>query len=241
MSRLDSPLPAGGDDRRAGAIIVAGGQGQRMDGVDKLFLPLLGEPLLSYTLAAFEASAVVHSMVLVLSASNLDRGKELIRERGFQKVTKVCEGGDTRQESVRLGLEQLAPLPWVIVHDGARPCLEPGIIERGLKEAARWGSAVAAVPITDTLKIVQKHGMVRETPDRRAFWAAQTPQIFPWDVLTDAHRQRDVTTTDDASLVERMGHPVHVYFGSYSNIKVTTREDALMAEALLKRREESCL
>ena len=238
---MDSPLPAGGDDRRAGAIIVAGGQSQRMEGVDKLFVPLLGEPLLSYTLAAFEASAVVHSMVLVLSASNIDRGKELVSERGFRKVVKVCEGGDTRQESVRRGLEQLAPLPWVIVHDGARPCLEPGIIERGLKEAARWGSAVAAVPVTDTLKIVQKNGMVRETPDRRAFWAAQTPQIFPRDVLTDAHRQRDVSTTDDASLVERMGHPVHVYFGSYSNIKVTTREDALMAEMLLKRREESSL
>lgn len=236
---MDSPLSAGGGDRRAGAIIVAGGQSERMDGVDKLFLPLLGKPLLSYTLAAFEASAAVHSMVLVLSASNLDQGKEMVRERGFQKVSKVCEGGDTRQESVRLGLEQLAPLPWIIVHDGARPCLEPGIIERGLKEAARWGSAIAAVPVTDTLKIVQKNGMIQETPDRRAFWAAQTPQIFPRDVLLDAHRQQDVTTTDDASLVEKMGQPVHVYFGSYSNIKVTTREDALMAETLLKRRAES--
>lgn len=238
---MDSPLPAGGGDRRAGAIIVAGGQSERMDGVDKLFLPLLGKPLLSYTLAAFEASAAVHSMVLVLSASNLDQGKEMVRERGFQKVSKVCEGGDTRQESVRLGLEQLAPLPWIIVHDGARPCLEPGIIERGLNEAARWGSAIAAVPVTDTLKIVQKNGMIQETPDRRAFWAAQTPQIFPRDVLMDAHQQQDVTTTDDASLVERMGQPVHVYFGSYSNIKVTTREDALVAEALLKRRKESSL
>ncbi len=236
---MDNPLPAEEDDGHAGAIIVAGGQSQRMDGVDKLFLPLIGKPLLSYTLAAFEASTVVHSMVLVLSASNLDQGKELVREDGFQKVTKVCEGGDTRQESVRLGLEQLTPLPWVIVHDGARPCVEPGIIERGLKEAARWGSAAAAVPVTDTLKIVQKDGMVRETPDRRAFWAAQTPQIFPRDVLMDAHQQRDIATTDDAELVERMGHPVHVYFGSYSNIKVTTREDALMAEALLKRRKES--
>ena len=108
-----------------------------------------------------------------------------------------------------------------------------------MKEAARWGSAIAAVPITDTLKIVQKDGMVRETPDRSAFWAAQTPQIFPRDVLMDAHRQPDITTTDDASLVERMGHPVHVYFGSYSNIKVSTSDDALMAETRLKRRAES--
>ena len=239
MPGLDSRLPAGGSDRRAGAIIVAGGQSQRMDGVDKLFLSLLGKPLLSYTLTAFEASAVVHSMVLVLSASNLDQGNELVLKHGFRKVAKVCEGGDTRQESVRLGLEQLAPLPWIIVHDGARPCLEPGIIERGMKEAARWGSAIAAVPITDTLKIVQQDGMVQETPNRSAFWAAQTPQIFPRDVLMDAHRQPDITTTDDASLVERMGHPVHVYFGSYSNIKVTTREDALMAETLLKHRAES--
>jgi 2-C-methyl-D-erythritol 4-phosphate cytidylyltransferase len=210
-----------------------------MDGVDKLFLPLLGKPLLSYALAAFEASAVVHSVVLVLNASNLDQGEELVRKHGFLKVTSVFEGGDTRQESVGLGLEQLPPLPWVIIHDGARPCLEPGVIERGMKEAVRWGSAIAAVPITDTLKIVQKGGTVRETPDRRSFWAAQTPQIFPRDVLMDAHRDPDVTTTDDASLVESRGHPVHVFFGSYSNIKVTTREDALMAETLLKRRAES--
>ncbi|MSQ21760.1 MAG: 2-C-methyl-D-erythritol 4-phosphate cytidylyltransferase [Dehalococcoidia bacterium] len=222
---------------RAGAIIVAAGQSSRMNGVDKLFLPLIGIPLIAHTLAAFEAAPSIQSIVLVLSQANVEQGKALVKQHGFAKVRQVCLGGESRQDSVRRGLEHLAPHTWVVIHDGARPCVEPELIERGLKEATRWESAVAAVPVKDTIKIVGDQGMVLETPDRQKLWAAQTPQVFPWDLLQKAYRQTGVDATDDAALVERMGHPVHIFLGSYANIKVTTREDVLMAETLLRRRE----
>ena len=237
MSRFASPQPGGPVDRRAGAVIVAAGESRRMEGVDKLFLPLLGAPLLSHTLAAFEAVPWIQSIVLVLSAANLERGKALVREHGFGKVDEICAGGERRQDSVWRGLEHLAPCSWVVIHDGARPCVEPQLIERGLEEAMRWGSAVAAVPMKDTVKVVSGQGEVRETLDRRRLWVAQTPQIFSWEVLHRAHQQQDIAVTDDAALVELLGYPVHVYFGSYTNIKVTTREDGLVAETLLRRRE----
>jgi len=208
-----------------------------MEGVDKLFLPVLGAPLLSYALSALQAVPQIESIVLVLGDGNLERAKVLVDDRGFSKVHHVCIGGERRQDSVWRGLQLLSPFPWVVVQDGARPCLEPELVVRGLEEAARWGSAVAAVPMKDTVKVVNGKGAVQDTPDRRSLWAVQTPQIFSWDVLHEAYAQRDVTVTDDSALVERAGYPVHIYFGSYSNIKVTTREDSVIAEALLRRRE----
>jgi len=216
---------------------LAAGQSRRMDGPDKLFLPLLGAPLLSHTLAAFEAAQSVVSVVLVLSLTNLEQGKALVQKRGFAKVQQICLGGPRRQDSVRAGLEHLAPQPWVIVHDGARPCVEPDLIERGLAEAARWGSAVAAVPAKDTVKLAGDDMTVQKTLERRNLWLAQTPQIFAWDVLHQAHRQADIDVTDDAALVERLGHPVHLYLGSHANMKVTTPEDVLIAEAFLRSRK----
>ncbi len=222
MSRFSSPQPGGNVDRRAGAVIVAAGESRRMEGVDKLFLPIHGAPLLSHTLAAFEAVPRIQSIVLVLAPANMERGKELVRQHGFAKVSEVCPGGERRQDSVRLGLERLAPHPWVVIHDGARPCVEPQVIERGLEEAVRWGSVVAAVPMKDPVKVVRGQGEVQETLNRRGLWSVQTPQVFPWEVLHQTHQQQDVTVTDDAALVELLGYPVHVYFGSYANIKVTT-------------------
>ena len=235
--------PEGGGtdaERRAGAIIVAAGGSTRMNGLDKIFISILGEPLLSYTVAAFEAAPSVESITLVLSADNLGRGEALVREKGYRKVRQVCVGGEQRQESVRRGLDAMSPLPWVVVHDGARPCVDPELIERGLTEAIRWGSAVAAVQAKDTVKMVSGNEQeVEETLDRSKVWLAQTPQVFSWDVLCKAHAQEGVSATDDAALVEGMGHRVHVYSGSYANVKVTTREDVLFAEAILRDRERS--
>ncbi len=226
--------------RRAGAIIVAAGGSTRMNGADKMFIPILGKPLLSYVLTAFEAAPSVESVTLVLSADNLDRGEALVREKGFRKVRQVCVGGEQRQESVRRGLEAMSPQPWVVVHDGARPCVDPELIEQGLTEAIRWGSAVAAVQARDTVKVVSGNEQeVEKTLDRSKVWLAQTPQVFSWEVLHKAHAQKGVAATDDAALVECMGHPVHVYSGSYANVKVTTREDALFVEAILRDREGS--
>ncbi len=172
-----------------------------MDGPDKLFLPLLGKPLLSYTLDTLQRVNGVQEVVLVLGRSNLEQGRALVAERKFHKVISVCLGGPRRQDSVRLGLQEFSPCDWVVVHDGARPCVEPELVERGLEEARKWGSAVAAVPVHDTLKSADSEDRVVATMDREGLWAAQTPQIFPSETLMEAHEQVGETGADDAALV----------------------------------------
>ena len=239
MSPVPSPHIGGPAGNRVGAIVVAAGLSRRMDGPDKLFLPLLGRPLLVYTLDTLQSVDCVQEVVLVLSQSNLEQGRALVTGREFHKVTSVCLGGPRRQDSVRLGLQALSPCDWVVVHDGARPCVEPELVERGLEEARKWGSAVAAVPVHDTLKSADNEGRVVATVDREGVWATQTPQVFSWEALLEAHSQVGETATDDAALFERLGQPVHLYTGSRTNIKVTTRDDLRMAEAVLRHRGEA--
>ncbi len=219
---------------KTGAVIVAAGRGTRMGGVDKTFAPLLGVPLVAHTLDRFESSPRVDQIVLVLAADSLDRGRTLVQERGYHKVAHVCAGGQRRQDSVRNGLELLSPCDWVMVHDGARPCLDDDTLQRGLDAAAECGSAVAGVPVKDTIKLVSPDQMVRETPDRSSLWAAQTPQVFRYSLLLEAHRTCTGDVTDDAAMVEALGHPVKMFQGSYENIKVTTAEDLAIAEVFLR-------
>ena len=207
-----------------------------MGGVDKTFAPILGIPLVAYTLAQFEAFPPVTEIVLVLSADHLEQGRRLIRAHNYQKVTRICAGGERRQDSVRCGLEALPPCQWVIVHDGARPCLDQPMLQRGLAAVQETGAAVAGVPVKDTIKVVSPQKRVLDTPARETLWAAQTPQIFRYELLLEAHRRCTQTVTDDAAMVESLGHPVKMFLGSYENLKVTTPEDLTIAEALLKGR-----
>ena len=220
-----------------GVVVVAAGESQRMSGVDKIFTPVLGQPLIAHTIEAFEASPLVGGLVLVLSAGSVKLGLELVRKRGWNKVTAVCQGGARRQDSVRLGLEQLAECSWVAIHDGARPCVEPELLERGVEAARETGAAVAAVPSRDTVKVISIHGFVESTPPRETLWTVQTPQVFRYALLLEAHHEFQETVTDDATMVEGLGHKVKVFEGSYSNLKVTTPEDLVIAESLLKERE----
>ena len=217
-----------------GVVIVAAGRSTRMGGVDKTFAPILGLPLVAHTIDRFEASPQVDQVVLVLAAESLDRGRKLVLERGYRKVAHVCAGGERRQDSVRNGLELLSPCDWVLVHDGARPCLDQAMLERGLNAATECGAAVAGVPVKDTIKLVSPDQMVQETPDRSLLWAAQTPQVFRFSMLLEAHRTCTADVTDDASLVESLGYPVKMFQGSFQNIKVTTAEDLVIAEAFLR-------
>ncbi len=205
-----------------------------MGGVDKTFAPILGLPLVVHTLDRFELSPLVHQIVLVLAKDSLDLGKQMVQQRGYTKVTNVCAGGRRRQDSVRFGLELLTACEWVMVHDGARPCLDEGMIQRGLEAAAELGSAVAGVPVKDTIKVVSTNQTVQETPDRSLLWAAQTPQVFRYRTLLDAHYACTQDFTDDAAMVESMGHPVKMFLGAYENIKVTTADDLVIAETFLK-------
>jgi 2-C-methyl-D-erythritol 4-phosphate cytidylyltransferase len=217
---------------------VAAGRGLRMGGADKLLAPLAGRPFLAHTLAAFQACAAVGRVVLVIAPERLDDGRRLVREGGFDKVTAVCAGGERRQDSVRAGLEALGPCEWVVVHDGARPLVTARLIEEGLAAARETGAAICAVPVSDTIKEVAASGEVERTVRREGLWLVQTPQVFRYDLLLEAHRQARIEATDDAALVEAMGGRVRVYMGSPRNIKVTTPEDLALAEALVKEERE---
>ena len=218
-----------------GVVVVAAGRSTRMGGVDKTFASVLGLPLIAHTLDRFEWFAPVNEIVLVLAEDSLETGRELVESRGYRKVGHVCAGGERRQDSVLNGLERLAPCDLVMVHDGARPCLDEDVLERGL-DAGRDGAAVAGVPVKDTIKRVSASGLVEETPDRSLLWSAQTPQVFAYDLLMQAHAACARPVTDDAAMVEALGHPVRMFQGSYENIKVTTADDLIVAESFLRAR-----
>ena len=221
-----------------GAIIAAAGQSRRFGEGDKLFAPLAGRPLILHTLMAFEVCRAVDRVVLVLAAESLERGRRLVAEAGFDKVAAVCSGGPRRRDSVRLGLEALGECRWVVVHDGARPLVTAALIEAGLAAAAETGAAIAAVPLVDTLKEAAEDGLITRTLDRRNLWAAQTPQVFDYELLCEAHRLAANDATDDAALVEALGRRVKVFPGSPRNLKVTTAADLALAQALLAESEE---
>lgn len=223
---------------RVGAVIAAGGSSRRMDGIDKIFAAVAGQPVLWHVLQVFQACGAVGQVVVVLSEASVERGLRLVKEGGFSKVTAVCAGGHRRQDSVAEGLKRLDRCGWVLIHDGARPCLTADLIERGLEEARQTGAAIAAVPLKETIKVVDAEGRIESTPRRESLWAAQTPQVFRFDLLAEAYRKTTQEVTDDASLVEASGHKVRVYMGLYDNIKVTTPEDIALAETILRMRRE---
>ena len=225
----------------AGAVIVAAGRSSRMGGVDKTFAPLLGAPLIAHTVERFEAHPGIGEIALVLAGESVARGRELASSRGWRKVTQVCAGGERRQDSVYNGLTALSPCDLVMVHDGARPCLDDATLERGIEAAIEHGAAVAGMPVKDTIKRVSPGLLVEETPERARLWQAQTPQVFRYGLLLEAHRLCGADVTDDAAMVESLGHPVRMFEGAYENIKVTTAGDLAIAEAFLRDILESPL
>jgi len=207
-----------------------------MAGVDKVFAPLGGKPVLARVLDAFEGCDLVDQIVVVVSGKNLEPCRRLITEEGWPKPIEVCAGGKRRQDSVAAGLSRLNHCHWVVIHDGARPLLTRDLIERGLKAAEETGAAVAAVPVTDTIKVANGDRIVHQTPPRQNLWAVQTPQVFRYGIISEAYQKAKEEVTDDASLVEQLGYKVKLYMGSYDNIKITTPDDLLIAEAWQQKR-----
>ncbi len=220
-----------------GAIIVAAGSSQRM-GVDKTVLPLRGKPLIAWSADVCQACDLVTQMVIVLNKANFDAVEKLAVERGWSK-SRLCLGGARRRDSVRQGLDLLEGCRWVVIHDGARPFLTAELIRRGLEAAQETGTAIAAVPAKDTVKFCDVDMAVRRTLPRDMIWMAQTPQVFRFDIIAEAHARIKDDVTDDAELVERLGYTVRIYMGSYSNIKITTREDFLLAEIIAGENDAS--
>ena len=221
------------NSRRIGVVIVAAGISQRMSGLDKIFLPLADKPVIAHTLQAFGNLPTVDAMALVVSDKNLTAGAQILSELGLSKRVAITIGGDRRQDSVRNGLVLLSECDIIIVHDGARPFVNADIVDRGLLAVEKTGAATAAVPIKDTIKEVDTLDMmVVSTLERTHLWAAQTPQVFGYRQLKNAHESISYDVTDDASMIECMGGTVKLFMGSYQNIKITTPEDVVMAEAI---------
>ena len=222
-------------DNKIAAIIVAAGESQRMGGVDKMFALLGGKPVLARVIDTFQSCKSVDQIVVVINRENLEKCQRLVAVQGWSKVTGVCPGGERRQDSVAAGLKQLTQCEWVVIHDGARPLVTVDLIDRGLEAAGETGAAVAAVPVTDTIKLAGDNMIVMGTPPRRNLWAVQTPQVFRFDIITKAYQQAETEVTDDATLVERLGYKVKLYMGAYDNIKITTPDDLVLAEVLWQK------
>lgn len=223
------------NQQKAGAVIVAAGSSQRMGGVDKVFA-LLGEKMvLARVVDTFQGCDSINRIVIVLSKANLKRGEQLAAGQSWSKVTDICSGGERRQDSVVAGLSLLSDCDWVVIHDGARPFVTGDLIEQGLETARETGAAIAAVPVTDTIKVAGDDQIVQGTPPRQSLWAVQTPQVFRFDIITEAYRQLKYEVTDDARAVEQLGYKVKLYMGSNSNIKITNPDDLALAGILRKK------
>jgi 2-C-methyl-D-erythritol 4-phosphate cytidylyltransferase len=222
---------------KLGIVILAAGTSQRIAGINKLFAPLSGKPLLAWSVDTCQRYSLVQQIVLVLNNKDWARGQKLKKEKGWSKVT-LCLGGTRRQDSVKEGLRHIRDCDWVMIHDGARPFLNPDLIEDGLKIVKDTGAAVAAVPVKDTIKLVADERLIGETLQRNRLWAAQTPQIFSFDMITKAYENLNMEVTDDATAVERLGYKVKLYMGDYKNIKVTTAEDLALARIIAREWKE---
>lgn len=223
------------------AVVLAAGSGRRMNSeVPKQYMMLADHPVLYYALHAFEESEV-SEIVVVTGADEIEYcHREIVERYGFGKVRAIVEGGKERCHSVYAGLVAVQDADYVLIHDGARPFVTAEIIRNSLVCVRRERACIVGMPVKDTVKVVDEGGIVRETPDRSTLWQVQTPQTFDYGMIREAYekmmRQSAIQVTDDAMVLEQMtGHPVRVIEGSYRNIKITTPEDLLIAEAYLKQ------
>ena len=225
--------------KSCGAVIVAAGSARRMAGVDKIMAELKGEPLIVHTVRAFQETAVIKEIVIVTRPDLIVPISDLCQKAGMTKVTLVVAGGETRQASVMLGLGCLSKnMKLAAIQDGARPLVTAQLIDRVVRAANTYGAASPGVPVKDTIKEV-RGGIVQSTPDRKLLFAAQSPQVFDFDLLRGAltrAEQEMAELTDDCSAVERLGMSVRLVPGEEDNIKVTTRQDLLLARVLMEGR-----
>lgn len=220
-------------------IIAAAGSGKRMGtSVKKQFLIIKDKPVLFYAVDAFEKNKKIDSIIIVTSKDSIDYcKKDIVEAFGFKKVMAVIEGGSERQHSVHNALNYIDDADIVLIHDGARPFIMQEDINKIVDETEKYGACVMAVKSKDTIKIADGDGFVKETPDRAFLWNIQTPQSFKLPLVKEAYDKAEddgFFGTDDSSLVERLGIKVKLVEGHYTNIKITTKDDLLAAEAILE-------
>lgn len=221
------------------AIIVAGGQGKRIEGkLPKQFLMLKDKPILAHTVEKFEQCELVNEIILAVPEDYLEYSSQAIVDKyGFKKVRRVVCGGKERQDSVYAGLKACSNnTSIVVIHDGVRPLISPDKISESIKICQEKNAVVLAVPIKETVKRVE-YGNIITTLDRAKLWLTQTPQTFEYKFILDAYQKAEKDNfvgTDDSALVERLGYEVTILEGDYRNIKITTAEDLIIAEKILE-------
>ncbi len=222
------------------AIVLAAGSGKRMNSkVHKQYLLINEKPVLYYSLKAFEESAV-ENIILVVGAGEVDYCRtEIVERYHINKVRAIVEGGKERYHSVYEGLKVAGNPDYVLIHDGARPFLTQEIIGRIIDAVLEYKACVVGMPVKDTIKIADENQYAKDTPQRSSVWMVQTPQAFSYTLVYDAYTkmlaEEDGSITDDAMVVEKMtDQKVKLIEGSYQNIKITTPEDLIIAEAYLR-------
>lgn len=226
------------------AIVLAAGRGTRMESsVHKQYMLLAGKPLIYYSLLAFQES-MADEIILVTGAGEEDYCREaIVNAYDFSKVSRIVTGGRERYHSVYEGLKAAKGSDYVLIHDGARPCVTADIIRTSVDQARKTGACVVGMPVKDTIKVSDALGFAAATPDRSSLWMVQTPQTFSYSLVMEAYtrlfekEENQKEITDDAMVVERMtAQRVKLVYGSYENIKVTTPEDMAVAEIFLSKR-----
>lgn len=219
------------------AIILAGGKGTRMGAnISKQYIKLKGKPILYYTIKRFSESKDIDKIILVLPKDEIDYCKEKVLDKYSLHVDLIVQGGKERQDSVMNALNELIDEEIVLIHDGARPFVSQRIIDEGIKYARLYGASAPGVMPKDTIKIKGDNNFALSTPDRNTLVAIQTPQVFKFGIIKECHKkvkEEDIKVTDDTMVVETYGNKVYLYEGDYTNIKVTTPEDLILAEKLI--------
>lgn len=223
-----------------GAVVLAAGSGSRMHmDTPKQYLMIEDRPLIYYALKQFQDSAVT-KIVLVVTAGEEEWCRQQIVERyGLSKVCAVVPGGSERYLSVQAGLHALEGVDYVLIHDGARPCIDQELLQRVMDAVPRDGACVVGMPVKDTIKVASEQLWTQETPDRRRLWQVQTPQAFSYDLIRSAYDRvvasGEQAVTDDTQVLElAYGRQSRLIEGSYRNMKVTTPEDLEIVKLFLK-------
>ncbi|SKA01488.1 2-C-methyl-D-erythritol 4-phosphate cytidylyltransferase [Selenihalanaerobacter shriftii] len=223
------------------AVIPAAGQGRRMGSdLNKQYLSLADKPIVAHTIEKFQEFEQIKDIIVIAREDEIAYCQhEVIDKYKFDKVSQVIKGGQTRQESVYNGLQAVDSAEYVLIHDGARPLLTKELLECTIRELKDYGAVGVAVPVKDTIKMIDNEKFVDKTPDRSKLWAIQTPQAFSYNLILEAYEEaknEGFVGTDSSMLVERLGKKVKLIHGSYENLKVTTPEDLMIAETIIKGR-----
>ncbi|MGG7079604.1 2-C-methyl-D-erythritol 4-phosphate cytidylyltransferase [Clostridium sardiniense] len=218
------------------AIILSGGRGKRMGAdISKQFISINDKPILYYTIKKFMENELIDEIILVLPEDEIEYCKKEVLDKNKLRVDKIVEGGDERQDSVLNGLNAIEETDIVLIHDGARPFVTDKIITEGIKAAEKFKAAAPGVMPKDTIKVKDINGLSKETLKREELIAVQTPQIFDYNLILECHnkvKENNIKVTDDTMVVETFGHKVFLYDGEYTNIKITTPEDLILARYL---------